>query len=102
MSHDDVISEIWYQLRTSGAVISLHAKFKPGQSYIKVMFLNDPKMNHYDVIDKIWNQIRTPGAVISLNAKFGLNRSNFGKTVSRNPAIILYLRRNFNLPEVAE
>jgi hypothetical protein len=89
MSHDDVISEIWYQFRISGAIISLHAKFKPDPSYIKVMFLNDLKMTHDDVIDKIWYQIRTPGAVISLHAKFGPNRSNFGKTDSRNPAIIL-------------
>ena len=54
-------------------------------------------MTHDDVIDKIWYQIRTPGAVISLHAKFGPNRSNFGKTGSRNPAIILHPRRNFKI-----
>ena len=77
MSHDDVISKIWYHFRTSGAVISLHAKFEPDQRYIKVMFLNDLKMTHDDVINKIWYRIRTPDAVISLHSQLrGFYRQN--------------------------
>ena len=32
MTHDDVINKIWYQIRTPGAVISLHDKFGPNRS----------------------------------------------------------------------
>ena len=54
-------------------------------------------MTYYDVIDKICYQIRALGAIISLIAKFGANQSSFGKTDSRNPAIILHLRGNFKI-----
>ena len=54
-------------------------------------------MTHNDVNDEIGYQIRSPGAVISLHAKCGPNQSNFGKTDSRNPAIILNPRRNFQI-----
>jgi hypothetical protein len=55
-------------------------------------------MTYDDVIYKILYQIRTPGAVISLHAKFGPNRSNFGKTDSRNPPTQKF--QNFNLFQI--
>ena len=54
-------------------------------------------MTHNDVNDEIWYQIQSYGAVIILHAKFGPNQRNFGKTDSRNPAMIFHQRRNFKI-----